>query len=329
VQEGGDQTFTISANIGYRISEVKVDGESVGVVSSYTFNNVTKPHTIEAAFTPTGGGVIPSPPTPTPTPDPETVDRDSLQALVDEILERNCKDYTNATWRSVADALQDAKAVLADENASQAQLDDAYDILYAAENDLVTIASFGNPFTDVAEDNWFYRYVMYVNANGLMTGTSSTTFAPNAAFTRAMMVQVLYNAADRPAVGFAPIFSDVQPDGWYSDAVIWAYQNKIVEGVGGGRFAPSAGITRQELATMLYRYAQWRGYDTSVSDPVITDGFTDWGEVSNWAADAMRLFVYLELMEGHAGLLRPQGAATRAECAALLQRFVCRFEFGR
>ena len=176
------------------------------------------------------------------------------------------------------------------------------------------------PFTDVS-GHWAAEAIAYVYGNDLMNGTSKTTFAPNATLNRAMLATILYRMAGEPAVtGEGEIFADVAADVWYGAAVTWASENGIVSGMGDGTFAPMNAITRQQLAAMLYRYAQYSKLDTSARGDL--DQFTDGGQVSSWASDAMAWAVGAGLISGKtANVIDPAGTATRAEVAAILMRF--------
>ena len=239
VREGRDKTFTITPADGYIISDVRVDGVSVGAVASYTFDNVRRSHTIEATF---------------------------------------------------------------------------------AKGNPAT----GNPFTDVHPDDWFYDHVMFVYQNGLMNGTSATTFSPNDPITRAQAAVILYRMAGSPAVTGDSAFTDVvngPGTAWYYNAVLWAQQNGIVSGYGDGTFRPGTDITREQLAVIFYNYAKHKGYDVSATNDL--SGFTDAGDVSDWALPAMRWAVGSGIMGGYGdGILGPQGTATRAQVAAMLRRFI-------
>jgi len=121
------------------------------------------------------------------------------------------------------------------------------------------------PFTDVSVDDWYYTAVRYVFENDIMRGTSETAFSPNGTLTRAMVATILYRLEQEPSVVFQQIFDDVAPGRWYSYAVTWAYDTGIVQGVGGGRFAPNDALTREQLAVMMHRLAQDRNYDVRLS----------------------------------------------------------------
>ncbi|WP_087258550.1 S8 family serine peptidase [Flavonifractor sp. An92] len=239
VERGDDQTFTMKAEEGYVLSDVLVDGKSVGAEERYTFENVRANHTIEAVFeTDIGEGDTP-------------------------------------------------------------------------------LAS--NVFQDLNKDAWYVDAVNYVYANGLMNGTSETTFAPNTNLTRAMLVQILYNLEENPAAGTAS-FHDVASDAWYADAVAWGTQAQIISGVGGDLFAPNADITREQVAVILYRYAQYKGYD--VTGGADLSAYVDADSISTWALSAMQWANQKSFVTGtSATTLAPQGAASRAQAASMLMRF--------
>lgn len=241
VREDTDKTFTITPDSGYHISDVLVDGKSVGAVTSYTFEDVQKKHTIEAVFA-----------------------KDNPDTGVD------------------------------------------------------------NPFTDVRPDDWFFEAVMFVYQNNLMNGTSATTFSPNDATTRAQIATIFYRMAGSPAVENTNPFTDV-PYGpgtdWYYDAVLWVQQNGIMQGYGDNLFGPGDPVTREQLAVIFYNYAKLKGYDTTASGDL--SGFTEAGDLSPWAQEAMKWAVGSGVMSGKGnGILDPKGTATRAEIAAMLQNFI-------
>ena len=179
------------------------------------------------------------------------------------------------------------------------------------------------PFADVASDAWYAEAVAYVKENGMMTGTSDTTFAPQQPLSRAMMAQVLYNLEGKPAVegeSLGDPFDDVPGDSWYADAVYWARLEGLADGYSAETFGPEDSITREQLAVMLYRYAQYKGYDVSASGGLTA--FGDGAKTSDWAAQAMEWAVGSGLINGKNGaVLDPQGTATRAEVAQILMKF--------
>ncbi|MCR4963952.1 MAG: S-layer homology domain-containing protein [Firmicutes bacterium] len=176
-------------------------------------------------------------------------------------------------------------------------------------------------FTDVDTNAWYHEYIDYVVEKGLMQGVTADRFAPNAATTRAMIVTMLYRLEGSPAAGSVNPFKDVANGSWYANAVIWANANGIVEGYGNGKFGPTDNITREQMAAILYRYARYKGYD--VSKQANLSGYTDAAKVSSWALPAMQWANAENLITGRtATTLAPGGNATRAEVAAILQRFI-------
>ena len=228
---GKSVTFTFKPDKGYRVKDVKVDGKSVGPVTSYTVNELTVSTRIEVEF-------------------------------------------TNGTL----------------------------------------------PFTDVLESDWFYDDVVFAYENGLFAGTSDTTFSPNASMTRAMLVTVLYRLEGQPAVNGRSGFSDVQYNGYYEDAVTWAADNGIVNGTSTSTFSPNANVTREQMAAILYRYAQYKKYNTTASSSL--NSFSDHTNVSGYAVASLQWSVAEKLVNGSNGKLMPTGNATRAQVAAILHRFV-------
>ena len=186
-----------------------------------------------------------------------------------------------------------------------------------------TAPEWKNPFTDVKENDWFFESVKYVNQNGLMSGTTNTTFAPNEPLTRGMLVTVLYRAEGEPTVDKSIPFSDVDANAYYANAVIWARQNGIVNGVTENEFAPDDNITREQIAAIMFRYAKYKGYDVSVGENTNILSYTDFDEISEYAISAMQYVVGSGLMKGKTETtINPKDNATRAEIAAILQRFI-------
>lgn len=176
------------------------------------------------------------------------------------------------------------------------------------------------PFTDVSTSDWFYSDVMFVYENGLFSGTDSRSFSPNASMTRAMLVTVLYRLEGEPVGTGSSSFSDVRSGSYYEKAVAWAAANGIVTGTGSTSFSPDAKVTREQLAAILYRYAQYKKLDTDAGAKL--DSFSDAGNVSGYASEALSWAVLEGLINGASGRLTPKGDATRAQVAAILHRFV-------
>ena len=175
------------------------------------------------------------------------------------------------------------------------------------------------PFPDVTEGDWFYDAVRYAYETGLMDGVGDSLFAPNSETTRAQLVTILYRLAGQPAVSGDLPFTDVEAGTWYTDAVAWAAENGIVNGTTDTTFAPGEDITREQLVTVLYRYAESKGYDVSASADL--SGYPDAGQVQDYAQPAMAWAVAEGIVEGVDGNLNPTGDATRAQIATILMRF--------
>lgn len=175
------------------------------------------------------------------------------------------------------------------------------------------------PFTDVASSEWYYEAVQYVYNNELMNGMSATTFEPNSTTTRGMIVTMLYRLENEPAAASAG-FTDVAAGQWYTDAVNWAAANNIVNGYGDDQFGPTDTITREQMMAILYRYAQYKGYDVTASADL--SAYTDAANISSYAVSAMQWAVGEGLINGITDTtLVPGGSATRAQVAAILMRF--------
>ena len=175
-------------------------------------------------------------------------------------------------------------------------------------------------FNDVADKDWFADAVKYVADKGMMNGTSKTTFGPNDSTTRGMIVTVLYRLENEPSAAAAS-FTDVVSGQYYTDAVAWANANGIVTGYGNGKFGPNDVVTREQLAAILYRYAQCKKYDVSVGEDTNILSYADAQSVSAYAIPAMQWACGAGIVNGANGKLNPQNNATRAEVAAILMRF--------
>ncbi len=175
------------------------------------------------------------------------------------------------------------------------------------------------PFTDVTSEVWYEDAVKYVYENGLMSGTTDTLFRPDSTTTRGMIVTVLHRLEGKPSSA-ASSFTDVKLDQYYAEAVSWAASNNIVNGYDNSRFGPDDPITREQMASILYRYAAYKGYDTTAPDNL--SGFTDAAQISSYAKTAMQWANEKGLVTGvGSSTLQPKGNATRAQIATILMRF--------
>lgn len=175
------------------------------------------------------------------------------------------------------------------------------------------------PFTDTAKGAWYQGAVEYVYRNGIMTGTSATTFSPNTAMNRAMVAQILYNLEGQPTVTGESTFTDSNTH-WAAKAIAWAQKTGVVSGYGNNTFRPNQAVTREELAQMLYNYAEYKQYDLTASGDLIA--FPDGNNVQGWAKTAMSWANGNQLINGFEDdTLRPGGDSTRAQAASILMRF--------
>ncbi|MGN1047744.1 MAG: InlB B-repeat-containing protein, partial [Eubacteriales bacterium] len=206
------------------------------------------------------------------------------------------------------------------------ELTEKYDFTKAVTKNIILYAKWvreewKNPFSDVNKGDWFYDDVAYVYDKGLMGFTSMNLFSPNKTTTRGMVVTILYRLDGSPAVSSYCPFDDVPSGAYYRDAAIWAVENGITKGYGNDLFKPNDSITREQLATFLYRYAKYKGIDVSVGEDTDILSYNDARNISEYAFPAMQWLCDKGIMQGSNGNLKPAGNGTRAQIAALLHRF--------
>jgi hypothetical protein len=178
-----------------------------------------------------------------------------------------------------------------------------------------------NPYSDVADTDWFYEAVCFVTENGLMEGTGANKFSPNITLTRAMIVTILYRLEGKPEVSGDIPFLDVDEGEWYSNAILWASKNNIVFGYGNGKFGLNDPVTREQAVVILYRYAKEKGLDVSMSADL--SKFTDMNDVSDWALDAMKWAVAVGIVQGRSDdKMIPGETSTRAEITMIIKRYI-------
>ena len=210
---------------------------------------------------------------------------------------------------------ENTTAVITANSASAGSVDGFYHIDPAVPNRQHPV------FRDVRERDWYYSAVDYVYNNNLFGGTTSNTFSPNVPMTRAMFVTVLYRLEKEPAVGAGGQFSDVKDSSlYYYNAVTWANANNIVLGYSNGTFGPNDPITREQMATIIYRYAEYRQRDMS-SPGSAYNAFPDTGNVSSYASSAMRWAVSWGIINGSDGKLLPRNTASRAQVAQIITNY--------
>ena len=187
----------------------------------------------------------------------------------------------------------------------------------------VFAAGYVEPFKDVKESDWFYEGVKFAAQNGLFDGTSPTTFDPDSNMTRAMLVTVLWRLDGKPAPKSMNSFKDVPGGQWYTEAVAWASENGVVDGVGNNLFDPDGNVTREQIAAIMYRYAGKKGYDTTKRADL--SKYPDAGQVSSYAKEALSWANAEGLINGtnngKGDVLDPKGSATRAQVATILMRY--------
>ena len=231
VREGRDQTFTITPDKGYAVANVKIDGKSIGAVKSYTFENVSRTHTIEVIFMKANGnpqtGVF-----------VDVATGSYYEDAVDWAVENGITKGTDDTHFSPDGICTRAQAV-------------TFLWRAAGSPEPETRAM---PFTDVPVGSYYYDAVLWAVENGITKGTSDTTFTPNMTCTRAQIVAFLWRSEKSPAAGTANPFTDVKPDAYYADAVLWAVKENITKGTTNTTFSPDADCTRAQIVTFLYRF---------------------------------------------------------------------------
>ena len=258
------------------------------------------------------------------------VDKSKLDAAVK--AEKPAEDvdkYTKETWDAYQKALEAAKKVLADEKADQAAVDAAVKELADAREALQEKPT-GLPFDDVAEGEWYYDAISYNYYAGTMTGLTPTHFGPSDTLVRAQFASVLHKMNGEVKMDYTDTFADVTEPDWFKDAVLWAAANEIVTGyTGTDLFGANDVVTREQMATMMYRYAKnFKKYEVSADGDC--SKFPDAETIQPFAQEAMKWAVKEEIITGKTIdgvlLLDPQGSANRAECAMIIQRFLEKYE---
>lgn len=176
-------------------------------------------------------------------------------------------------------------------------------------------------FDDVSPTDWFYDAVMFAANEKLMNGTGERTFSPKLPTSRAMLVTILWNLDKQPQVTANSPFADVEPDSWYTTAIAWAFENGIVKGTNEDKFSPNDNLTREQLVTILFNYAKYKGYDVTLEEDTNISEYNDFKEISDYAIPAMKWAYESGLIKGYEQNLMPKKTATRAEMATILNQF--------
>lgn len=193
--------------------------------------------------------------------------------------------------------------------------------IYALEMDNTNV-EWQNPFNDVKEEDWFYESVKYANENDLFKGTTETNFNPRAPMTRSMMVTVLWRMEKEPVVNYLMTFEDVNQEEYYAEAIRWASSEKIVQGHSTTEFKPDEMISREEMVTMLYRYAIHKEMDMEVTEEADLTKFIDSNAISDYAMEAMKWSVSKGIINGISEIsLAPTTLTARCEVATVIMRF--------
>jgi len=214
-----------------------------------------------------------------------------------------------------------AEVTLPGDNSISLNIHEVTELVFDDDTPLGFLVMSGNPFRDVNMDDWFYSYVNFAYTYGLFNGTTSTTFSPGTAMTRAMFVQVLANLENVNRSGYTSSrFNDVTGGQWYTAAVEWAAESGIVNGINADLFAPNSPMTREQMLVILYNYMKFKGYEIPDSQ---SKSFSDESEISSWALEAVQALQGIGIVSGKPGnLFDPKATATRAEVATIFVRFV-------
>lgn len=255
-------------------------------------------------------------------PDTPTVDKTKLQKAIAEAEKLHEEDYTADTWKIFLESLKKAKEVEADKDSTQEAVNAAEKALADAQKALENAEEEPREdlFDDVRNGDWYYDVVKSVNDKGYMTGLTKMHFGAQDTLVRAQFAVILYRMAGEPKVNYKDKFADVKDGNFYSDAVTWASENGMIKGYDDtGLFGPNDAITREQMATIMYRYADFSGKELSESGKL--DDFPDADKVQEFAEDAVKWCVEEKIIMGDKGRLNPQGSTFRAECAAIISRF--------
>ena len=255
---------------------------------------------------------------------PDDTDKKELETAVKNAIPDTEKaKYSAESWAAYEEALKKAEEVLAKEDATQQEIDDAVAALDKASK---ALQAKGLPYEDVVESDWFYDEVAYNYYEEIMTGMDPTHFGPYVVLPRAQFATILHRIEGKPAAEYTNRFPDVPDEQFYSTAVLWAADAKIITGyTDSGYFGTNDPITREQMVTMMYRYADYKKYD--ISKTADLSSFSDAEQVSEFAETAMKWAVENGIIEGKENedgsyRLDPQGGTSRAECSIIIQRFM-------
>jgi len=289
VEKGKDKTFTFKPKEGYIISDVLIDGKSVGAVDSYTFKNMDATHTIKVVF---------------------ATEKEEKAKKVEKVEKAEGLPY------------------YLDSNDKKVFIGFASDVsgtmeYMAPEGETVQFTQNSKDFNDIS-GHWAKSNIEFITQREIFVGTDPNTFSPNSGMTRAMFATVigrLYERSYGKITATGNTFSDVPKNVYYSTYVSWAEKNEIIKGVGGNKFDPNRKITREEMAAILYRFAECLKVSEGSSDTELE--FVDFDKIDAWAMDSVKYCQENKIVAGRKdGSFAPQDTATRAEVATILKRFV-------
>ncbi|WP_130870540.1 S-layer homology domain-containing protein [Intestinimonas massiliensis (ex Afouda et al. 2020)] len=342
IKKGATVTITPTPSSGYELSALQVDGVTVTLTNgSYTISNLRSAIQVSAVFQPVTEEPD-EPDDPGTSGNPGTSGGGSTPTYAVTIPSNTANGSVSVSPKNAAQGTLVTITVSPDDGyvLDQLTVTDAaggtVPLSQKSENQYTftmpsgkvsVAASFvqesdvtGLPFTDVKESDWFYQAVRFAVESGMMNGTGGSSFQPGINLSRSMIATILWRLEGSPD-GNPTRFTDVPNGQWYTEAVNWAAANDLVNGYGNSTFGPEDDITREQMAAILYRYAQFKGYDCTVQGDL--SRFADGGQTSDWARDAVVWAVDKGLLTGKGGgLLDPKGTATRAEVATILMRFV-------
>lgn len=330
VTAGDELVITGQPDSGYRLNTLTVNGETFTSGNTYTVEDTDTALIIAAAFAVRSGGGGGG-----TGGDNEnsgyriTIESDSHGTIRADRSSADA-DTTVTLTAEPDDGYQLAGLTVNDEDGKTIPLNDQGNGTYTftmPAGDVSVKATFAEavsgdlPFEDISPGVWYEDGVRYVYEHGLMTGTGDAIFSPGVTTTRSMIATILWRMEGSPAVDYAMTFDDVVSDSWYGEAVRWAASEGIVLGYGDNRFGPDDIITREQMAAMFYRYAQYKGYDVSIGEDTDILSYTDFAEVSEYAVPAMQWAVGAGLINGTGSdTLSPRGDADRAQVAVILMR---------
>lgn len=342
ITPGATVTITPTADTGYALSTLQVDGTTVSLTNgSYTISNLRSAIQVSAVFQPVTEEPD-EPDDPGTSGNPGTSGGGSTPTYAVTIPSNTANGSVSVSPKNAAQGTLVTITVSPDDGYVLDQLTvtnaagGTVPLSQKSENQYtftmpsgkVSVAATfvqasdvtGLPFIDVKESDWFYQAVRFAVESGMMNGTGGSSFQPNAMLSRSMIATILWRLEGAPGENPSR-FTDVPTGQWYTEGVNWAAANDLVNGYGNSTFGPKDDITREQMAAILYRYAQFKGYDCTVQGDL--SRFADGGQTSDWARDAVVWAVDKGLLTGKGGgLLDPKGTATRAEVATILMRFV-------